>query len=94
MEIEIMARMFARHPVSDFASWYEGYKNAADFREKNGVTAGKVYQNADDPNDVTVVHDFATADEAKAFVGNEELKKIMMEIGVAGPPTIWITEEA
>ena len=42
----------------------------------------------------TVVHDFATADEAKAFVGNEELKKIMMEIGVAGPPTIWITEEA
>ena len=89
-----MARMFARHPVADFANWYEGYKNAAEFRNANGVIAGKVYQHADDPNDVTVVHDFATADAAKAFVGNEDLKKIMAELGVTGPPTIWITEEA
>ena len=89
-----MARMFARHPVADFAKWHEGYKSAADFRMANGVIAGKVYQSTDDPNDVTVVHDFASAEEAKAFVGNEELKEIMMELGVSGPPTIWITEEA
>lgn len=89
-----MARMFARHPVADFAKWHAGYKNAAGFRTANGVIAGKVYQGADDPNDVTVVHDFASAEEAKAFVGNEELKEIMMELGVSGPPTIWITEEA
>ncbi len=89
-----MARLFARHPVADFARWHEGYKGVADFQKANGVTAEAVYQSADDPNDVTVIHDFATADAAKAFAGNEELKKLMMEFGVSGPPTIWITEEA
>lgn len=89
-----MVRMFARHPVADFAKWHEGYKKAADFRETNGVITGKVYQGVDDPNHVTVVHDFPSAEEAKAFAGNEELKEIMMELGVSGPPTIWITEEA
>lgn len=89
-----MVRMFARHPVADFAKWHDGYKAQADFRAANGVTAGIVYQNADDPNDVTVIHDFASADVAKAFVGNAELKAIMQELGVTGPPTIWITEEA
>ena len=89
-----MARMFARHPVADFAKWHEGYKGVADFQKAGGVTAEAVYQSADDPNDVTVVHDFATTDAAKAFVANPELKRIMTEVGVAGPPTIWITEEA
>ena len=89
-----MARLFARHPVADFAKWHEGYRSAAGFQDSNGVTARAVYQSADDPNDVTVIHDFATASEAKAFAANEDLKKLMMEFGVSGPPTIWITEEA
>ena len=88
-----MARMFARHPVEDFAKWHDGYKGAADFRTANGVNAARIYQNADDPNDVTVVHDFDSVADAKAFIGNEELKTIMQALGVAGPPTIWITEE-
>lgn len=88
-----MARMFVRHPVADFAKWHETYKSVADFQKSNGVTAEEVYQSADNPNDVTVIHDFASANEAKAFAENEELKKIMTEAGVAGPPTIWITEE-
>ena len=89
-----MARLFVRHPVADFARWHEGYKGFADFQKAHGVTAEAVYQSADDPNDVTVIHDFATAGEAKAFPNMEEVKKIMMDLGVSGPPTIWITEEA
>ncbi len=88
-----MARMFARHPVSDFEKWHQAYKDVANFQKENGVTAEAVFQNADDPNDVTVIHDFATVDEAKAFASNDELKSIMQNAGVAGPPTIWITTE-
>ncbi len=86
-----MARMFARHPVSDFEKWHAAYKEAASFQQENGVIAQSVHQNAEDPNDVTVVHDFSSLEDAKAFVSNEDLKSLMQDAGVSGPPTIWIT---
>jgi hypothetical protein len=36
-----------------------------------------VYQSADDPNDVTVIHDFHRAEKAKAFAALPELKAAM-----------------
>lgn len=88
-----MVRMFARHPVADFARWWSGYQDFAQLRVENGVKADAVYQAVDDPNDVTVSHDFETAEAAAAFVSLPELKSAMEEIGVTGPPTIWITQE-
>ncbi len=88
-----MIRLFARHPVADFARWWEGYQKFAQLRVDNGVKADAVYQAVDDPNDVTVVHDFETAEAAAAFASLPELKAAMAEIGVTGPPAIWITQE-
>ena len=53
-----------------------------------------MYQAADNPNDVTVTHEFASAKEAQAFVASEELKKAMQRAGVIGAPTIWIANRA
>ena len=59
-----------RSTVSDFEKWHQAYKDVANFQKENGVTAEAVFQNADDPNDITVIHDFATVDEAKAFAAD------------------------
>lgn len=48
-------------------------------------------QSVDNPNDVTVTHDFKTADKAKAFASSAELKAAMEKAGVKGTPQIWIT---
>jgi hypothetical protein len=56
-----------------------------------GVVGDAVYQAADDPNDVTVWHDFETLQSAQNFVGSERLREVMSEAGVAGEPTIWYT---
>lgn len=53
-----------------------------------------VYQRVDDPDDVTVIHDFNTLDEARAFTSNPELKEKMDALGVTGTPQIWFTERA
>ncbi len=89
-----MVRLFVRHPVADFGKWFDGYKRYADMRANNGVKADAVYQAVDDPNDLTVWHDFATAEAVQAFLANPELKSAMEELGVSGPPTIWIVQEA
>jgi hypothetical protein len=84
-------RMFVRHDVTDYAAWRKGYDAFDTARRKLGVTGQAVYQSVDNPNDVTVTHDFKTADKAKAFASSAELKAAMEKAGVKGTPQIWIT---
>jgi len=58
------------------------------------VTDTAVYQAADNANDVTVTHDFATLESDRAFSGSSELKTAMHDAGVTSAPTIWFTTRA
>ena len=84
-------RMFVRHEVADYAAWRKGYNSFLPVQKKHGVIFQAVYQSADNPNDVTVIHDFHSLEEAKAFVTLPELKAAMEKGGVKGAPTIWFT---
>jgi len=57
-----------------------------------GVTGHAVYQLAGDPNDLTVTHDFATMESARAFAASGRLREVMQMSGVASTPDIWFTE--
>jgi hypothetical protein len=59
-----------------------------------GVTDHGVFQLDGDPNDITVYHEFATLDAAKAFASSERLRETMHRAGVQGPPDIWFTTQA
>ena len=84
-------RMYVHHEVNDYAAWRKVY-NAFDAKRKTmGVIGQAVYQSIDNPNDVTVTHDFRNAKTAKAFAGSEELKGAMEKAGVKGTPQIWLT---
>ena len=86
-----MATLFVRHSVSDYKTWRKTYDDFQDTQEVNNVTAQAVYQAADDPNDVTVTHEFPNVEAARAFIQLEELKNAMRSAGVVGAPTVWIT---
>ena len=86
-----MTRMFVRHTVKDYPAWRKGYDAFDAKRRSLGVTAHGVYRAIDNANDVTAWHDFASAEQAMAFVRSDELKNAMMNAGVQGAPTIWIT---
>ena len=88
-----MTTMFIRHTVANDKAWRKVYDDFALVQKAKGVTAQAVYQAADNPNDITVTHDFATVEAAHAFVNSEELKSAMQNAGVAGPPTIWFTNK-
>jgi hypothetical protein len=60
-------RMFVRHEVADYAAWKKAYDSFRPVQKKNGVTYQAIYRSIDDPNDVTVLHDFASLEKAKAF---------------------------
>jgi hypothetical protein len=86
-----MVRMFVRHQVEDYGSWRKGYDTFGAKRGGFGVVGHTVCCAADNPNDVTVTHDFDSLDKAKAFVESADLKEAMAAAGVKGQPTIWFT---
>ena len=89
-----MTTLFVRHTVSDYKAWRKIYDAFGPTQKAKGVKAEHVYQAADNPNDVTVTHDFASVADAQAFIKSEDLKKAMQGAGVVGAPTMWITNKA
>ena len=89
-----MATLFVRHQVSDYAKWREVYQTLSATQKQGGVVAESVYRNEDDPNDITVTHEFATLDQARAFVGSDVVKEAMGRAGVVGAPTVWFTQKS
>ena len=89
-----MATLFVRHQVADYAAWRRVYDGFAPTQATFGVTAEAVYQAVDNPNDVTVTHDFATLEAAQAFAGSAEMRAAMHDAGVQGSPTVWFTSRA
>jgi hypothetical protein len=89
-----MVRMFVRHKVGDYAAWRKAYDDFDAERARMGVAAHAVFRAIDDANEVTVWHDFATSDRAKAFASSERLKTVMRAAGVQGIPEIWFTTGA
>lgn len=86
-----MATLFARHTVADYATWRRVFDDLAATQKALGVTDTAVYRAADDPNDITVTHDFATLEAAMAFTSSAELKAAMRDAGVTSAPTFWFT---
>jgi hypothetical protein len=57
------------------------------------VQAEAVYQAADNPNDITVTHEFPTLSAARTFANSDELKKAMHGAGVVEAPMIWFAKK-
>ncbi|ARM92442.1 hypothetical protein RHEC894_PE00419 (plasmid) [Rhizobium sp. CIAT894] len=88
-----MTTLFVRHEVSDYATWRKIYDAFHSVQKANGVMAEAVYRATDNPNDITVTHEFATLEAAQAFGKLEELKAAMQKGGVLGTPTVWFANK-
>ena len=89
-----MTTLFVRHEAADYAAWRQVYDAFQPQARTLGVQADAVYQAADDPNQITVTHDFATLEAARTFAASPELRTAMHNAGVVGAPTIWFAQRA
>ncbi|MEO8457738.1 MAG: cyclase [Chloroflexota bacterium] len=89
-----MVRLFVRHKVSNYEGWRKVYDDFDAKRRSMGVKADAVYRSVDDTNDVTVTHDFDSADKAHALIASPELREAMGNAHVEGIPEMWVTNDA
>jgi hypothetical protein len=83
-----------QHRVADYEAWRVVYDGFASVQDAAGVTHKSVHRSVDDPNNVLVVHCFATVEEADAFMNGSEIREAMQKAGVEGPPRIEVYEDA
>ena len=81
------------HPVKDFDTWKSVFDKFESVRKEGGEQSAVVLRHSDDPNMVTVLNTWNSIEEFQAFFGQEELKAGMAEAGVAGPPTVILSND-
>jgi hypothetical protein len=76
------------HKVKDYATWRKGYDGHEKSRLSAGITNGRVFRSAEDPNDVVVLLDVIDVAKARTWCGSDDLKAVMQKSGVIGSPSI------
>jgi quinol monooxygenase YgiN len=84
------ATLLVRHRVQDYGAWRTVYESVEGLRRQHGCTGADVMVDPGDKQDVFVLHQFPTVDQAQAFAGSSELRDAMGRAGVVGPPRIEI----
>ena len=74
--------------VKDFNAWRTGYNGNEQGRHSAGITNGRVFRNADDPNEVVVLQDVSDVAKARTWLGSDDMKVAMQKSGVIGSPSI------
>jgi len=70
------------------ATWRAGYNEHEKSRLSAGITNGRVFRSAEDPNDVVILQNVADVAKARTWLGSNDLKASMQKSGVIGSPTI------
>jgi len=84
-----MAVMVIQHKVRDYDAWRPVYDAHQGSRTGAGVTNGRVYRRAEDPNDLLLVHDVADVAKARAWTEGADLRAAMEKAGVMSQPVIY-----
>ena len=89
-----MASVFIHNKVDNYESWRATFDSFEQLRADSGVTRAKVYRTTGDDQGVTVLLDFATGDQAQAFIDFPGFADRLRRAGVIGTPDVWRAEEA
>jgi hypothetical protein len=71
--------------VKDYATWRTAYDGHEKSRLSAGITNGRVFRSAEDPNDVVILQDVADVAKARTWFGSDDLKAAMQKSGVLVP---------
>jgi quinol monooxygenase YgiN len=90
----IMVNLLVQHTVKDFGNWKKVFDDHAATRAAAGCKGGEFYQNAENPNEVLIRFSWDTVGHARAFADSTDLREIMKQAGVLGPPKVTVLGDA
>jgi hypothetical protein len=74
--------------VKDYGTWRTAYDGREKGRASAGITNGRVFRRAEDPNDVVILQDVADVAKARTWLASDEIRAAMEKSGVVGSPNV------
>lgn len=88
-----MINVLIHHEVADYPAWKVTFDAAHDWRQKNGERSCRIFHSAGNVNDLILLFEWESLEQARAFMASDELKARMAKAGVKGQPRIeFLTE--
>ncbi len=88
-----MAYLLFRGKVKDYKKWKPIFDEFADIRKKYGSKGGRLFRNADNPNEPVILIEWESIEKARKYTQSEEIKKAFERGGVIGKPEFYFLEE-
>ncbi len=89
-----MPYILIRHTVEDYDRWKSVFDDHAPLRQAAGSKGGYLFRSADNPNEVVLIMEMEDLDRARQLVGSDDLRQVVQQAGVTGPPEIRFLELA
>ena len=87
-----MGAMIVRHSVRDYGAWRPVYDAHEAARTAAGLSNGRVFRSAEEPNDILLLFDMADRRRAEEFAASDDLRTAMQRAGVVGQPELRYAE--
>ena len=88
-----MTTLFVHHKIEDYAKWRKVFDQMDSIRRSMGETGFRVFRTAADPNELVILTDCPTAEQARQYAQSPDLKQGMQQAGVISQPEVLILEE-
>lgn len=90
----IMAKLYVHHKIEDYNKWRKVFDEMDGVRRSMGETGFEVFYTTSSPNEIVILTEWGTADQARAYSQSPGLKEAMQRAGVISQPDVLILEEA
>ena len=87
-----MAKLIVNHKVEDFKNWKSAFDSMHALRKQFGCTGEQIFQGHSNPNEVLIVTQWGTNEEAKKYSTSNELKEGMKKAGVLSVPNVYVVD--
>ena len=88
-----MIIVLVRHRIADYTKWRTVFDGALDFRHRGGERSCRIFRNAEDDHDLTLLFEWESGDLAHRYMHSPELQAKMQEAGVVNKPEITYLSE-
>jgi heme-degrading monooxygenase HmoA len=88
-----MIYLIIRHKVEDFSKWKPKYDAHGAVRKRSGCRSEQLLRASGDPNDLVILFEWDSIENARSFVNSSDLRESMRAAGVIGTPDFQYLEQ-
>ena len=88
-----MAYLLVAVKVKDYSKWKPMFEEFSATRKEYGSKGGRLFRNADKPNEPVILYEWEIIEKARKFTQAEDVIKTMEGAGVIGMPEFYFLEE-